>query len=149
VSRSRKLGPAKQKAEPPTKAERKTRPEEMARDAIAHEEEAPGGKVRMTFRVVLSRQVAEALAARYPGGEKHRCPGDGDSRGGGREEPGMNRRAFLGTLTGSLLAAPLAAEAQQAGRVYRIGVLMNKASDPAESRQWRGLWLGLRERGWI
>jgi len=61
----------------------------------------------------------------------------------------MNRRAFLGTLTGSLLAAPLAAEAQQAGRVYRIGVLMNKASDPAESRQWQGLWLGLRERGWI
>jgi len=36
----------------------------MARDAVAHEEEAPGGKVRMTFRVVLSRQVAEALAAR-------------------------------------------------------------------------------------
>jgi len=33
--------------------------------------------------------------------------------------------------------------------VYRIGVLMNKASDPAESRQWQGLWLGLRERGWI
>jgi hypothetical protein len=36
----------------------------MARDAIAHEEEAPDGKVRMTFRVVLPRQVAEALAAR-------------------------------------------------------------------------------------
>ena len=33
--------------------------------------------------------------------------------------------------------------------MYRIGVLMNKASDPAESRQWQGLWLGLRERGWI
>ena len=61
----------------------------------------------------------------------------------------MNRRAFLGTLTGSLLATSPAAEAQQAGRVYRIGVLMNKASDPAESRQWQGLWLGLRERGWI
>jgi putative ABC transport system substrate-binding protein len=52
-------------------------------------------------------------------------------------------------LTGGLLAAPLAAAAQQAGKVYRIGVLMNKASDPAESRQWQGLWLGLRERGWI
>ena len=61
----------------------------------------------------------------------------------------MDRRTFIGTLTGGLLAAPLAAEAQQAGRVYRIGVLMNKASDPAESRQWQGLWLGLRERGWI
>ena len=61
----------------------------------------------------------------------------------------MDRRTFVCTLTGSLLATPLAAEAQQAGRVYRIGVLMNKASDPAESRQWQGLWLGLRERGWI
>jgi ABC-type uncharacterized transport system substrate-binding protein len=61
----------------------------------------------------------------------------------------LDRRTFVCTLTGSLLATPLAAEAQQAGRVYRIGVLMNKASDPAESRQWQGLWLGLRERGWI
>ncbi len=61
----------------------------------------------------------------------------------------MDRRTFVCTLTGSLLAAPLAAAAQQAGKVYRIGVLMNKASDPAESRQWQGLWLGLRERGWI
>jgi len=61
----------------------------------------------------------------------------------------VDRRAFISSVTGSLLAAPLAAEAQQAGRVYRIGVLLNKASDPAESRQWQGLWLGLRERGWI
>jgi hypothetical protein len=49
---------------PPPKGSRKPVPEEMARDAIAHEEEAPDGKVRMTFRVVLPRQVAEALAAR-------------------------------------------------------------------------------------
>ena len=33
------------------------------------------------------------------------------------------RRAFLGTLAGGLLAAPLAAEAQQAGKVYRVGLL--------------------------
>jgi hypothetical protein len=43
----------------------------MARDAIAHEEEAPGDKVRMTFRVVLPRQVAEALAARAIREEKN------------------------------------------------------------------------------
>ena len=35
----------------------------------------------------------------------------------------MDRRAFLGTLAGGLLAAPLAAEAQQA-RVYRVGVIL-------------------------
>ena len=35
----------------------------------------------------------------------------------------MDRRAFLSALTGGLLAAPLAAEAQPARKVYRIGVL--------------------------
>ena len=35
----------------------------------------------------------------------------------------MNRRTFLGSLVSGLLAAPLAAEAQQAGKVYRIGVI--------------------------
>jgi len=70
VSRPRKPAPARQKAEPP-KAGCKTLPEEMARDAIAHEEEAPGGKVRMTFRVVLSRLDAEELAARAIREEKN------------------------------------------------------------------------------
>jgi hypothetical protein len=34
----------------------------------------------------------------------------------------LDRRAFLGTLAGGLLAAPLAAQAQQAA-TYRIGYL--------------------------
>ena len=33
----------------------------------------------------------------------------------------MERRTFLATLAGSLLAAPLAAEAQPAGKIPRIG----------------------------
>ena len=61
----------------------------------------------------------------------------------------MNRRAFLSALGGSLLAASLAAEAQQAGKVYRVGILTNKASDPAEARLWQAVRSGLRERGWI
>jgi hypothetical protein len=36
----------------------------------------------------------------------------------------MDRRVFLGTLAGSLLVEPLAAAAQQAGRIYRIGYLL-------------------------
>jgi hypothetical protein len=36
----------------------------MAKDAIAHEEAVGSDKVRMTFRVILGRQQAEALAAR-------------------------------------------------------------------------------------
>jgi len=35
----------------------------------------------------------------------------------------MERRTFLGGIASGLLAAPLAAEAQQAGRVYQIGVV--------------------------
>jgi hypothetical protein len=56
----------------PKKGPRKPLPEELARDAIAHEEEeAPGGKVRMTFRVLLTREQAEALAARAIQEEKN------------------------------------------------------------------------------
>src|SRR5262249_17441388 len=40
-----------------------------------------------------------------------------------RREVAMDRRAFLGTFASGLLAAPLAAEAQQARRVPHIGVL--------------------------
>jgi putative ABC transport system substrate-binding protein len=35
----------------------------------------------------------------------------------------MNRRTFLSAVTGGLLAAPLATEAQQQGKVYRLGTL--------------------------
>ena len=61
----------------------------------------------------------------------------------------MDRRAFIGTVTGTLLAAPFAAEAQQPEKVYRIGILTNKPSDPAEAHLWQAFQLGLRERGWI
>jgi hypothetical protein len=37
----------------------------------------------------------------------------------------MERRAFLATLAGGLLAVPIGAWAQQAGRVYRIVYLGN------------------------
>jgi putative ABC transport system substrate-binding protein len=42
----------------------------------------------------------------------------------------VDRRAFLATLTGGLLAAPLAAEAQHAGKAVRIGVLSFGAPEP-------------------
>jgi len=35
----------------------------------------------------------------------------------------MDRRTFIGTLAGGLVAAPLAAEAQQTEKVYRVGFL--------------------------
>ena len=43
--------------------------------------------------------------------------------------PGMPRRAFMAVIAEGLLAAPLAAPAQQPGKVYRIAFL--GASSPA------------------
>jgi ABC-type uncharacterized transport system substrate-binding protein len=59
----------------------------------------------------------------------------------------MERRAFLGTLTGGLLAAPLAAGAQEAPKVARIGWLaVNLAANP----QLREAFLqGLRDLGYV
>src|ERR1044072_7760232 len=61
----------------------------------------------------------------------------------------MPRRAFMAAIAGGLLAAPLAAEAQQAAQVSRVGVLMNlyppDAQPPQAFRQeLRGL--GYTER---
>ena len=43
----------------------------------------------------------------------------------------MNRRKFLCGLTLGALAAPLAVEAQPAGKMYAVGILGEKASDPS------------------
>jgi putative ABC transport system substrate-binding protein len=60
----------------------------------------------------------------------------------------VDRRAFLATLTGGLLAAPLAAEAQPAGKVHRIGFLGN--SNPALEANLVGPFReGLRELGYV
>jgi putative ABC transport system substrate-binding protein len=56
----------------------------------------------------------------------------------------MDRRTFLGTLTGSLLAAPRAAEAQPAGKVWRIGVLST-----ADGLEWEAFRQGLRTLGYV
>ena len=59
----------------------------------------------------------------------------------------MDRRAFIGTMAGSLLAAPLAAEAQPAGRMYRIGIL--SSTDPTRPNENLVTFRErLRELGW-
>jgi len=60
----------------------------------------------------------------------------------------MNRRTFLRGLTVGALYAPLAVLAQPAERVYRIGILGDKASDSSESHRWQTFRAGLRDRGW-
>ena len=62
----------------------------------------------------------------------------------------MDRRAFIGTLAGSLLAAPLAAEAEQAGKVFRIGLLGTvPLTEPGTARIWGGLFEGLQQLGYV
>jgi putative ABC transport system substrate-binding protein len=53
------------------------------------------------------------------------------------------------TLTLSLLVSPYAIEAQQAGKVYRIGLLAGSAQDPRAKRGYEVLQQGLRELGYV
>jgi len=59
----------------------------------------------------------------------------------------MDRRTFLAGTGAVLLAAPLAARAQQAGKVWRIG-LLDSASDPASVDRWKAFRERLRELGY-
>jgi putative ABC transport system substrate-binding protein len=53
-------------------------------------------------------------------------------------------------MAGSLLAAPVAAEAQQAGKVWRIGLLGGSPpKTPGGRRAWEGFFQGLRELGYV
>jgi putative ABC transport system substrate-binding protein len=62
----------------------------------------------------------------------------------------MNRRQFLGTVSASLLAAPLVAKAQPAGKIAKIGTLgPSLTEDPQFRVLWEAFTGGLREHGWI
>ncbi len=61
----------------------------------------------------------------------------------------MERRTLLATLAGGLLAAPLAAEAQPAGKVPVIGMLDYGAPDAARLAWWKALREALQEVGYV
>src|SRR5882724_8473094 len=59
----------------------------------------------------------------------------------------MKRRTFMAMLTGGIVVAPLAAEAQQAAKVARIGYLaINLAASPHLTEAFRQ---GLRDLGYF
>ena len=59
----------------------------------------------------------------------------------------MERRRFIEVIAGGLLAVPLAAEAQQAGKVYRVGFLWD--SPAVWPHALEGFRQGLRDLGWV
>jgi len=58
----------------------------------------------------------------------------------------MDRRTFLCGLSLGALCAPRATEAQEQGKVYRIGRLSVSDAEPTSSEAFRR---GLRELGWV
>ncbi len=59
----------------------------------------------------------------------------------------ISRRTFLAAVTAGLLAAPLAADAQQVGKLYRVGFLWDSpAVFPDAIEAFRR---GLRDLGWV
>jgi ABC transporter substrate binding protein len=61
----------------------------------------------------------------------------------------VDRRAFVGTVAIGLLAAPLPAEVQQAGKVARVGYLNPGNEVNAPTSDVNVLRQGLRDLGWI
>jgi len=62
----------------------------------------------------------------------------------------VRRREFITLLGGAAAAWPLAARAQQAERIRRIGVLMNLAADDPEAlARLAAFHQGLQEAGWV
>jgi len=60
----------------------------------------------------------------------------------------MDRRTFVGTVAGALLTTPLAAIAQQAEKVFRIGFFSPNSAEVSQNRL-AAFRQGLRERGWV
>ena len=63
-------------------------------------------------------------------------------------QPVISRRTFLATVSGGLLAAPLAAQAQQPGKTWRIGWLSPPSAATGGS-ELDALRKGLQELNYI
>jgi hypothetical protein len=60
----------------------------------------------------------------------------------------MNRRVFVRTFAGGLLAVPLAAEGQQPGKVYQVGTV-SLGAPPTKPGIFHALDDALREQNYV
>src|SRR5713101_3182074 len=96
-----------------------------------------------------SRDMSQPYAHRAEIERLDQRPGStSGSAARGDHEHVLDRGKFLGTLTGSLLAAPLAAEGQQTGTIYRVGVLSG-GTEPVSGDTFRSLEDKLRAFGYV
>jgi putative ABC transport system substrate-binding protein len=58
----------------------------------------------------------------------------------------MDRRAFIASIVGAVLTAPLGVQARQAGKIYRVGFLWD--SPAVWPYALEGFRQGLRDLGW-
>src|SRR5437773_7232877 len=65
----------------------------------------------------------------------------------------ISRRAFIGSVAGGLLAAPLAAEVQKSQKMARVGILgigtAPTRQELAKSVATNPFWLSMRQLGWV
>jgi putative ABC transport system substrate-binding protein len=66
-----------------------------------------------------------------------------------RQEARKDAATGLAAVLAFALIAASPAAAAPAAKVYRVGILGEKASDPSEARMWQAFRAELRERGWI
>ena len=95
----------------------------------------------LSLKSVVHTSAAQLVYLRPAGRPTPSCLDDAARRG-----HVMDRRAFIGTLAGGLLAAPLAAEAQPLGAVARVGVLWPSAASQLPIEPFRQ---ALRELGYV
>jgi putative ABC transport system substrate-binding protein len=61
----------------------------------------------------------------------------------------MDRRTFIGSVAGGLLALSLGASAQQQGKVWRVGFLIGRRRPPGDTDYYRAFPRGMRELGYV
>src|SRR5437899_12397135 len=95
-------------------------------------------------RCPRTSELRSPPATRVPGGQRMHCESHAGNRPGGAAERSytpavkLSRLELIATLTLALVAVPLAADAQPAAKIYRVGLLgsYSPTSPTANAALW-------------